>query len=106
MAKRRVYVVFKGRQPGIYNSWPECHQQVQGFTNNLYQAYSTIEEAEIAYVEFVEQTMRNRNEANRTQNTTIAHTSAQLNNEWRNGFILGCLFGFLLMGVFTYLLYN
>ncbi|KAF3443708.1 hypothetical protein FNV43_RR13398 [Rhamnella rubrinervis] len=28
MAKKAVYVVFKGRQPGIYSSWPECQEQV------------------------------------------------------------------------------
>lgn len=54
MAKKRVYVVFKIRQSRIYNYWLQCQQQVQAFKNNIYQAYHTIEEAEIAYVEYIE----------------------------------------------------
>lgn len=80
MANRRVYVVFKGRRLGIYNSQPEYHQQVQGFKDNLYQNYNTTEEAEIAYVEYVEQTMRNRTELNPIQNSTL-QIHANLNNE-------------------------
>ncbi|KAJ6836193.1 hypothetical protein M6B38_326850 [Iris pallida] len=25
------YVVLKGRKPGVYTTWPECHMQVNGF---------------------------------------------------------------------------
>nr|WP_256497984.1 RNase H1/viroplasmin domain-containing protein [Sinobaca sp. H24] len=31
MAKTKFYVVWKGRKPGIYNTWPECQKQVKGY---------------------------------------------------------------------------
>ena len=39
MAKKPVYAVFRGRKTGVFNSWPDCHEQVDGFkvllTRNL-----------------------------------------------------------------------
>ena len=58
MARTRVYVVFKGRQPEIYSSWLECQEQVNDFKNNLYQSYATIEKAEIAFVDYVERCLQ------------------------------------------------
>ena len=46
---REVYVVFAGRQPRIYQSWPECHIQVNWFSGARYQSYGNIAEAEEAY---------------------------------------------------------
>ena len=50
MARKRVYVVFQGRQPGIYSTWFECQQQVNGFKDNLYQSYPTVEKTEVAFL--------------------------------------------------------
>ena len=30
MSKHKYYVVWKGRRPGIYSSWPEAEKQVKG----------------------------------------------------------------------------
>jgi hypothetical protein len=37
--------VFRGRQPGVYSSWRICQTQVNGFSNNSYRGYQTLEEA-------------------------------------------------------------
>ncbi len=45
MAKK-YYVVKKGRQPGIYNSWPACQKQVSGYAGAVYRGFSTLSEAQ------------------------------------------------------------
>jgi viroplasmin and RNaseH domain-containing protein len=37
--------MFRGRQPGVYNSWRIFQAQVNGFSNNIYIGYQTLEEA-------------------------------------------------------------
>lgn len=49
MASKKYYVVWKGRKPGIFNSWDECKEQVHGFENAAYKAFATLEEANQAY---------------------------------------------------------
>lgn len=40
------YAVPRGRQPGIYMSWPECNDQVKGFKGAVYKKFNTQQEAE------------------------------------------------------------
>lgn len=50
MAKtKKYYVVWKGRQPGIYESWLHCLQQVEGYQGAIYKSFKTRQEAEQAY---------------------------------------------------------
>ncbi|GGD98015.1 ribonuclease H [Paenibacillus nasutitermitis] len=49
MAKQKFYVVWAGRKPGIYTSWTECQQQINGFTDAKYKSYETRASAEDAY---------------------------------------------------------
>ena len=35
MRKKSVYVVFKGRRTGVFNSWPECHDQIDGLIADI-----------------------------------------------------------------------
>ncbi|KAF6161855.1 hypothetical protein GIB67_026657 [Kingdonia uniflora] len=49
----RVYVVFIGRHPGIYQTWAECGPEVLRYSCALYQCMDTIEEAEHALAEFL-----------------------------------------------------
>jgi ribonuclease HI len=49
MAKQKYYVVWKGRQPGIYTSWADAERQVKGFGAAQYKAFGSIKEAEAAY---------------------------------------------------------
>lgn len=49
MARRKFYVVWEGLSPGIYDSWEECHAQVNGFKGARYKAFNSIEEATEAF---------------------------------------------------------
>ncbi len=49
MAKQKFYVVWKGVNPGVYDSWNECKQQINGFDGAIYKSFSTKDEAEEAY---------------------------------------------------------
>lgn len=49
MSKQKTYVVWKGRQPGIYSSWEACKAQVEGYAGAVYKAFPTRAEAETAY---------------------------------------------------------
>ncbi|KAF3433313.1 hypothetical protein FNV43_RR24415 [Rhamnella rubrinervis] len=92
MAKKAVYVVFKDRQPGICSSWHECQEQVNGFKNNSYQSYVTIEEAEIAYLEYVERYLKKPIES-----SPLQERCAHFNNGRINDFLLGCAVGVISM---------
>ncbi|MCQ1058028.1 viroplasmin family protein [Photobacterium sp. DNB23_23_1] len=48
MAKK-YYVVWKGRQTGIFTSWAECKAQVDKFAGAKYKSFPTREEAESAF---------------------------------------------------------
>ena len=49
MAKKKWYVVWKGIEPGIYESWVDCKRQVDGFENALYKSFESSEEAKEAF---------------------------------------------------------
>ncbi len=45
---QKFYVVWKGRQPGIYPTWAQCEAQVKGFPEAQFKAFATQVEAERA----------------------------------------------------------
>lgn len=49
MPKQKFYVVWRGRKPGVYDSWDDCKQQVEGIGEAAYKAYATLEDAEEAF---------------------------------------------------------
>ena len=53
-AKAKYYVVWQGREPGIYGSWNECEAQVRGVSAK-YMGFPTQEAAEEAYSKSWEQ---------------------------------------------------
>lgn len=48
--KQKYYVVWKGRVPGVYDSWAECSAQVHEFNSAKYKSYPTKEEADNAFI--------------------------------------------------------
>lgn len=48
-AKKKYYIVKKGKNPGVYYNWPDCQKQVQGFPGAVYKGFVTQEEAEAWY---------------------------------------------------------
>jgi ribonuclease HI len=49
MPKGKFYVVWKGLNPGIYDSWDACRQQVEGQENAKYKAFPSRQEALTAF---------------------------------------------------------
>ncbi|KAK2633727.1 hypothetical protein Ddye_028519 [Dipteronia dyeriana] len=45
MGKYYVYVVFKGRKKSVFSSWPECHEQIDGFPGASYKKFNSADEA-------------------------------------------------------------
>lgn len=54
MPKKKFYVVWKGKEPGIYTSWNACKKQIDGFQGAQYKAFVSEEEAEKAFTETYE----------------------------------------------------
>ncbi|MDW8425186.1 MAG: viroplasmin family protein [Meiothermus sp.] len=48
-SKSKYYVVWKGRQTGIFSSWPEAEAQVKGFVGAQYKAFGSPDEARRAF---------------------------------------------------------
>ena len=46
---KKYYVVWRGRTPGIYSSWDECKEQVEGFNDAKYKSFKYLEEAKEAF---------------------------------------------------------
>jgi ribonuclease HI len=42
---KKWYVVWKGIESGIYDSWQECRVQIEGFEGALYKSFATKEDA-------------------------------------------------------------
>lgn len=49
MAKEKWYVVWKGIEPGVYRTWSECKQQIEGFEDARYKSFETQTQAIEAY---------------------------------------------------------
>lgn len=47
---KKFYVVIKGRETGIFNSWLQCKKQINAYSNAVYQGFDTESEA-IEYFE-------------------------------------------------------
>src|SRR5690348_8915559 len=50
---KKWYVVWNGKQPGIYNSWNQCKEQVHKYSNALFKSFATEELAQEAFKETV-----------------------------------------------------
>ncbi|RCS26030.1 ribonuclease H [Polaribacter sp. WD7] len=48
MAKKKFYVVWKGRKTGVFTSWNVCKRQIDGFEGAQYKSFTSLDEAEIA----------------------------------------------------------
>lgn len=56
--KQKYYVVWIGVEPGIYESWTECQQQIKGFPGARYRSFLSKEEAIEAYGDSYEDYMK------------------------------------------------
>jgi ribonuclease HI len=44
-AAKKSYVVFNGKKPGIYDTWPECQEQTKGVKGAKYKAFEDRDKA-------------------------------------------------------------
>lgn len=51
MANFKYYVVWEGNAPGIYESWEDCKQQIDGYSGAKYKSFSSLEAATKAFRE-------------------------------------------------------
>lgn len=49
--KKKYYVVWQGKYPGVYDNWNDCEAQVHGVENAKFKAFPSREEAEKAFAE-------------------------------------------------------
>lgn len=47
MAAKKTYAVRRGRQTGLFQTWPDCQKQVIGFSGAEYKSFKTLEEAKL-----------------------------------------------------------
>lgn len=47
--KKKYYVVWKGKKPGIYASWDDCKKQINGFEGAEYKSFANESEAKTAF---------------------------------------------------------
>lgn len=47
--KRKFYVVWIGHQPGIYDNWDDCKEQVEGFEGARFKSFESQTEATLAF---------------------------------------------------------
>ncbi|ELP5901927.1 ribonuclease H family protein [Vibrio vulnificus] len=49
MSKNKFYVVWKGRETGVFTSWPEVNESIKGFSGAEYKGYADQETAELEF---------------------------------------------------------
>ena len=49
MGKKKFYVVWKGNNPGIYQSWEKCQNEIKNINGALFKSFAGLEEAKKAY---------------------------------------------------------
>ena len=49
MGKQKFYVVWKGNNPGVYQSWEKCQNEIKNVNGALFKSFSSLEEAKKAY---------------------------------------------------------
>jgi ribonuclease HI len=47
--KQKFYVVWKGKQTGVFDSWAEAEEQIKGVEKAQYKSYETLKDAENAF---------------------------------------------------------
>ena len=47
--KKKFYVVWKGKHPGIFETWDDCKAQIEGYKGAQYKSFPTFAEAKKAY---------------------------------------------------------
>ena len=90
MGKVNFYVVWKGRETGIFESWAACEQQVKGVAAQ-YKGFATREEAEKALAEGAEKYIAPRSSVNRQECNAISVKDLSPTEMQQHGVLLPAL---------------
>lgn len=61
MGKNKFYVVWRGRETGVFATWELCKRQVHGFEGAQYKSFDTEKEAQLAFQQpFITQIIRKK----------------------------------------------
>lgn len=63
MAKNKYYVVWNGRQVGVYSNWDSCKMQIEGFKGAKYKSFPDRASAEQAFNAGYQQSVNNQQAA-------------------------------------------
>ena len=47
--KPKFYVVWQGREPGVYSTWDACQKQISGFSGAKYKSFDSMANAKAAF---------------------------------------------------------
>ena len=81
MAKRKYYVVWKGRKTGIFTSWNECKKQIDRFSDAKYKSFKTRQEAEEAFKEDSYSTQSSKSSPVKSKSGAYTPSSSSIINE-------------------------
>lgn len=56
MAKKKFYTVWVGHHPGVYDTWTDAQEQIQGFPGARFKGFDSAEAATLAYREGLSET--------------------------------------------------
>lgn len=79
----KYYAVRVGREPGIYESWDECKEQIYKFKGAVYASFETHEEAE----NFINEELNDLNNINIDDISTYAFVDGSFNSKTN---VYGC----------------
>jgi len=49
MGKQKYYVVWKGKNPGVYDSWQKCQQEIKNIKGARFKSFDDVKKADNAY---------------------------------------------------------
>lgn len=49
MPLNKYYVVWKGLNPGVFDSWKDCEAQIRGFEGAIFKSFPDLKEAQLAF---------------------------------------------------------
>ncbi|MHA8137533.1 ribonuclease H family protein [Lactobacillaceae bacterium Scapto_B20] len=75
----KYYAVRRGRKPGIYNSWPECQEQVTGFNGARFKGFTDLDEAK-AFVDGQDLSTTSQSTAKPMKDAIVVYTDGGSRN--------------------------
>lgn len=87
MAKK-FYAVKKGYTIGVFSSWEECKQSINGFSGSEYKAFPSAEEAQ-AFIDGIDYSKKHIEQA-KTESTVIAYVDGSFDPDARK-YSYGCI---------------